>query len=116
MSIVYGALFKVDGALGTGLVFLLASLHGIFHGGRNPTLPVIWADFFSRRSLSSIYGLANPFYFAANAMGPIFAGLCFDLLGSYAFPFYFFVAVFFLTGIVSLRMRPPRLPAKAPGR
>ena len=80
---------------GIGIIFFLAALHGIFHGGRNPMLPVIWADFFGRRSLGSIYGLANPFYFAANAIGPIFAGLCFDLLGSYSFPFYFFVAVFF---------------------
>ncbi len=115
LALYWAVLFKLDGPMGMGLVFLLASLHGIFHGGRNPMLPVIWADFFGRRSLGSIYGLANPFYFAANAIGPIFAGLCFDLLGSYAFPFYFFVAVFFLTGIISLRMRPPRYPAKAPG-
>ena len=76
-------------------------------------LPVIWAEFFGRRSLGSIYGLANPFYFVANAIGPIFAGFCFDLLGSYAFPFYFFVAVFFLTGIITLGARSLRYPAMA---
>lgn len=116
LALYWTILFKADGPLGTGIIFLLASLHGIFHGGRNPMLPVIWADFFGRRSLGSIYGLANPFYFAANAIGPIFAGLCFDLLGSYAFPFYFFVAVFFLTGIVTLRMRPPQYPSRVPER
>ncbi|MHB8909434.1 MAG: MFS transporter [Syntrophales bacterium] len=104
--------FKSDGALGMGIIFLLAALHGIFHGGRNPMIPVVWADFFGRRSLGSIYGLSNPFYFTANALGPIFAGLCFDLLGSYAFPFYFFVVMFFISGMVTLNMQPPKYPAK----
>lgn len=100
--------FKFDGALGTAAVFLLASLHGIFHGGRNPMIPVIWANFFGRRSLGSIYSLGNPFYFAANAIGPVFAGLFFDLFGSYAFPFYFFVIIFMISGVITLRMQPPR--------
>ncbi|MDO9228576.1 MAG: MFS transporter [Syntrophales bacterium] len=50
-----------DGALGTALIFLLAALHGLFLGGRNPMIPVIWANFFGRRSLGSIYSLGNPF-------------------------------------------------------
>jgi MFS family permease len=98
---------KIGGASATGIIFFMAALHGIFHGGRNPMLPVIWANFFGRRSLGSIYSLANPFYFAANAIGPIFGGFCFDLTGSYSFPFHFFVAVFIFSGMIALRMRPP---------
>ena len=71
--------FRFDGALGTAAIFLLTALHGLFHGGRNPMIPVIWANFFGRRSLGSIYSLGNPFYFTANAIGPVFAGLFFDL-------------------------------------
>jgi MFS family permease len=103
--------FKFDGALGISIIFLLAALHGIFHGGRNPMLPVIWAGFFGRRSLGSIYSLSNPFYFTANALGPIFAGICFDLFGSYALPFYFFVVIFFISGMVTMHMQPPKYPA-----
>jgi sugar phosphate permease len=102
--------FRFDGALGTATIFLLAALHGLFHGGRNPMIPVIWANFFGRRSLGSIYSLGNPFYFTANAIGPVFAGLFFDLFGSYAFPFYFFVIIFLISGVITLRMRPPRRP------
>ena len=102
--------FRPEGAAGTAAVFLLAALHGLFHGGRNPMLPVIWANFFGRRSLGSIYSLGNPVYFAANAFGPVFAGLFFDLSGSYAFPFYFFVVVLVLSGVITLRMKPPRRP------
>lgn len=102
--------FRPAGAAGTAAIFLLASVHGLFHGGRNPMLPLIWANFFGRRSLGSVYSLGNPFYFAFNAFGPVFAGLCFDLYGSYAFPFSFFVAVFVVTGTIALRMQPPRRP------
>jgi MFS family permease len=100
--------FRFDGAWGTAAVFLLAALHGLFHGGRNPMIPVIWANFFGRRSLGSIYSLGNPFYFTANAIGPVFAGLFFDLFGNYAFPFYFFVIIFLISGIITLRMQPPK--------
>jgi sugar phosphate permease len=105
--------FRLGGVLGTVIIFSLAAMHGIFHGGRNPMLPVIWADFFGRRSLGSIYGLANPFYFAANAVGPIFAGLCFDLFGHYTFPFYFFVAIFCISGVIAMRINPPVFHVKA---
>ena len=102
--------FKLDGALGTVIIFLLAGLHGILHGGRNPMIPVIWANFFGRRSLGSIYSLGNPFYFTANAIGPVFAGLFFDLFGSYTFPFYCFASIFCISGIITLRMQPPKRP------
>lgn len=103
--------FKTDGPSGTSIVFALAALHGIFHGGRSPMIPTLWANFFGRRSLGSIYSLSSPFYFTANAIGPIFAGLCFDLLGSYAFPFHFFMAVFLLSGIIAMRLKTPRHPS-----
>ena len=109
----WAVLYQPNIASGTGLVFFLAVLHGIFHGGRIPMVSLVWADFFGRRSLGSIYGLANPFWFTFNAIGPVFAGLCFDLFGDYALPFYFFAAVFFLSGIVTLRIRPPRHPSQA---
>ncbi len=106
--------FRFESALGTGIVFFLAALHGTFHGGRNPMITLAWAEFFGRRSLGSILSLANPFHYAANAIGPVFAALCFDLSGSYALPFYFFVFVFFFSGVVTIRMEPPSHPSQVP--
>jgi MFS family permease len=106
--------FKVDGALGTGIVFFLAALHGAFHGGRHPMINLAWAEFFGRRSLGSILSLSNPFYYTANAIGPVFAALCFDLSGSYAFPFHFFVFIFFFSGIIAIRLQSPKHPSQAP--
>jgi len=110
----WSILFRLDGALGIGIVFLLTALHGIFHGGRIPMIPIVWADFFGRRSMGSIFGLANPFWFGANALGPLFAGFCFDLFGNYAIPFYFFAGVFVLSGLVTIYLRPPQHPVQAP--
>ncbi len=106
--------FKFEGILGTGIIFFLAALHGIFHGGRNPMIAFTWAEFFGRRSLGSILSLSHPFHTTANAIGPVFAALCFDLFGSYAFPFYFFVVIFFLSGTITIRIQPPRYPSQAP--
>ncbi|MFC1816747.1 MFS transporter [Thermodesulfobacteriota bacterium] len=106
--------FKVANILGTGIVFFLAALHGLLQGGRNPVLSIIWAVFFGRKFLGSIFGFSSMFRHTANAMGPVFAALCFDLLGSYTFPFSLFVAIFLISGMISLFMKPP-LPLKSNG-
>jgi MFS family permease len=110
----WGVLFRPDGVMGLGAVLLLAVVHGTFHGGRIPMIPIIWADFFGRRSMGSIFGLANPIWFTANAIGPVFAGLCFDLFGNYAIPFYAFVAVYGLSAAITVYLRPPRHPVQSP--
>ncbi len=103
--------FKFGNVLGIGIIFFLAALHGIFHGGRNPMITIVWAEFFGRRSLGSILSLSHPFHTTSNALGPIFAALCFDLFGSYAFPFYLFVVIFFFSGIITIHMQPPKYPS-----
>jgi len=104
--------FHLADGFGTGIVFVLAALHGILHGGRNAVVSVLWAAFFGRTSLGSIYSFSIPFRSAANACGPIFAAICFDLFGSYALPFYIFAVTYFISGVVSIRMQPPERPAQ----
>jgi len=106
--------YRVDSPFGIGLVFLLAGSHGIFHGGRIPMVSIAWANFFGRRSLGSIYSVGNAFWYAGNAIGPVFAAFCFDLFGNYAFPFYVFVAVFLFSSVMTARMKHPRHPAHVP--
>jgi MFS family permease len=99
-----------SGASRTGPVFALAAFHGFFHGGRLPMLSIIWAEFYGRNALGSIYGLSTPFQSTANAVGPIFAALCFDIFGSYRLPFFLFVALFIVMGSTCLTLKPPRHP------
>jgi MFS family permease len=73
-------------------------------------LVILWANFFGRRSMGSIYSLVNPFYYTTNAIGPIFGGFFFDLWGSYRFPFLTFAAILILSGAISVRLRAPVHP------
>jgi len=98
------------GALMIVVLSILIGFHGISSGGRMPLLSLIWAEFFGRTSLGSIYSFSSPFRFTANAFGPIFAALCFDLLGSYALPFHIFTLLLMFSGIISLFMKLPKPP------
>ncbi len=106
-TMVKGAFF---GSFGMGAIFLLAAVHGSLHGGRLPILSMIWAEYYGRSALGSIYGFSSPFRFTGNAVGPIFAALCFDLFGNYEFPFYLFVSLFMMLGLLSLTLTRPRHP------
>jgi sugar phosphate permease len=99
---------ELDKTIGIGLVFVLAAFHGLLHGGRFPVLSVIWAEFFGRKSLGSIYGITSIFRYSANAVGPIFGAVCFDIFGSYAIPFYLFSSLFLVNGIIGIYLRPPQ--------
>jgi MFS transporter, OFA family, oxalate/formate antiporter len=99
-------------SFGNGAIFILAAIHGILHGGRLPMLSIIWANYYGRSALGSIYGFSSPFRFTANAIGPIFAALCFDFFGSYDYPFYLFVFFFLVLGMVSFTIKAPVHPEK----
>ena len=92
------------------LLFVLQALNGIMHGGRMPLLSIIWADYFGRKSLGSIQSLSAPFRFTTNATGPILTALCYDFMGSYAVPFYSFIVLYAVAGVVSLYMTEPKAP------
>ena len=96
---------------GVVIIFVLAAIHGFIHGGRHPIMDSVWGHFFGRDALGSIFSFASPFRFTANALGPIFAAYCFDLIGSYTFPFYIFGTIFFISGSISLFMKAPIPPS-----
>ena len=108
-----GVGLRPEGVLGIGIIFFLAALHGTFHGGRNPMVSLAWAKYFGHRSLGSILSLSYLFNAVANAIGPIFAAFCFDLFGSYSFPFHFFVAMFLLSGMITMHIRPTGDPSQS---
>jgi cyanate permease len=90
-------------------LYMFAVIFGVLRGGAIPLIPLIWAEFYGRESLGSIFSLSGPFRFTANALGPVFAGLCFDLLGNYHVPFTIFSFLFLISGIISYFM-----PGKGP--
>jgi sugar phosphate permease len=65
----------------------LALLYGVLmgvNGGLSQTIGgVVWADYFGRRHLGAIAGLASTISVIGSALGPLPLGLARDLLGSY---------------------------------
>lgn len=95
----------------TSILLVMAVIYGLLHGGRMPLFSLIWAEYFGRRSLGSIYSFSSPFRLTANAFGPIFAAYFFDITGRYTIPFWIFIFLFMLAGIFSLLVKPPREPS-----
>ena len=102
--------FELTDGFRTGIVFVLAALNGMLHGGRNTLVSLIWPAFFGRIGLGSIYSFSIPFKSIANACGPFFAAICFDIFGSYALPFYLFATTYIIVGVISIRTQPPKMP------
>ncbi|MGD9045990.1 MAG: MFS transporter [Desulfobacterales bacterium] len=109
LAIYWTALIQTSGHTLIGMLFLLSVFYGVTSGGKPPLLNIIWADFFGRHSLGSILGYSNPIRLAANAVGPIFAALFYDIHGSYTYPFYIFAVGFFVAGFICISMRAPKL-------
>jgi len=105
----------ITGALSLVIILFLTGLYGMVNAGVLVLISTIWAEFFGRASLGSIYSFSSPFRWTANALGPIFAALCFDLFGSYGLPFHIFSILFLLSGILSFFMKPPQHPVPVNG-
>lgn len=110
LTIYWTVLLKASDHTLIGMLFLLSVFYGVTFGGRAPLLNIIWADFFGRHSLGSIIGYSSLFRLTANAVGPIFAAVFYDIYGSYKFPFYFFAVSLFIAGFICIKMSAPKLP------
>ncbi len=91
-----------------GGIFIFALLFGTLRGGLMPLLPLIWAEFYGRTSLGTVFSLGGPLRLTANALGPIFAALCFDSIGNYILPFAVFTSLFYFSAFLSFTVRPPK--------
>jgi hypothetical protein len=70
---------------------------------------IIFADYFGRHSLGGIRGAAAPFQMGLNAIGPIVAGLAYDITGSYLAAFIpFTIAYVVAAGALAMAKQPTR--------
>jgi MFS family permease len=92
-----------------GLVPLYAGffVYGIGMGGTAILAETIWADFFGRISLGKIRGMGSLVTSVFSAGGPPFFGLLFDYTRSYHLSFSIFIAMLFVSAVLSLCLRPP---------
>lgn len=80
-------------------------------GGVFAMIPVVYADYFGRESIGTIRGLTHPMVVAANAVGPLFAGVVFDASGgAYTWALLGFSLVLGVGAACACLAFPPSLP------
>jgi MFS family permease len=91
--------------------YLFALIQGVATTGVNILSPLVWANFYGRSSLGSIYGVSRASQVVGFAAGALISGVIFDATGSYqdAFVLFGFIAV--ASSLLVLMARQPAAPA-----
>ncbi|GBD10781.1 Oxalate:formate antiporter [bacterium HR23] len=105
------ASFLFVGVDTVGEAFGVTALFGIGLAGMLVLPSVAFANYFGRRALGSIRGIAEPFVSAGQAVGALLAGAIHDATGSYQTAFLVFGATALVGAVVVASARPPRPPS-----
>lgn len=113
------ALGAVSTALSSALssALLSTSILGIGVGGLHFLLRLAWANYYGRAHLGTIRGVTLPVQIGGQALGPVTAGVVFDLTGGYHGAFVFFASAVTLASLLVLAAVPPQqvsTPHRAP--
>ncbi len=87
--------------------YLFAMLQGITGTGVNTLAPLLWATYYGRRSLGSIFGISRAAQVAGFAVGPLTSGIVYDATGSYQQAFIYFALLALISAGLLLCARPP---------
>ena len=106
------AVFVLLAADTVAMVMVFAVLMGIGFGGRNPMTTSIRGVYFGRRAFASITGVSMVPMNILLLAAPLFAGIMFDLRGSYVLPLAVTAVVsFFGSGLFLFLGRPSPAPS-----
>ena len=91
-------------------IFACALLFGFAFGGIVPLNSHIIADLFGLRAHGAVLGVTGLSIGVGSAIGPVFTGYCYDVLGSYVVPFIVCGAMATVAGLLTCLVKP--LPAR----
>ena len=63
--------------------YMFAALQGFLSSGVNTLAPLMWAGYYGRRTLGSIFGISRAAQVCGFAVGPLASAIVFDRTGSY---------------------------------
>jgi len=90
-------------------LYLIIVLFSFGYGIYPPLIGPLVADYCGRKNLSTIYGMINIFIALAEGLGPLFAGVVYDLTKSYFFTFLSGVFLEALAlGVIFILQRRPK--------
>jgi OFA family oxalate/formate antiporter-like MFS transporter len=87
--------------------YLFAAIQGIVGSGVNTLAPLLWASYYGRWTLGSIYGLSRAAQVTGFALGPLISGLVYDATGSYQRAFISFAFLAAGSSLLVLTARKP---------
>jgi MFS family permease len=94
----------------TALVSIM--VFGVFAGGAVVFRAMVWPEYFGRFAVGSIQGVAELFRVIGGAMGPLLAGIVYDITRNYYPAFIGFSAACMLGALFMYLARPSLLPIK----
>ncbi len=102
-------ILRSDGALSG---YAAAVVFGGGLGGVAALLRLVWADYYGRRHLGAIRGMALPAQVGGQALGPVLAGVLFDITDAYTIPLVIFAVSAAVGAVLVSLTKPPRLPSE----
>ena len=87
--------------------YVFAVIQGITGSGVNTLAPLLWASYYGRASLGSIFGISRAAQVAGFAVGPLASGIVYDATGSYQQAFIYFAVLALVSSALILAARPP---------
>jgi sugar phosphate permease len=87
--------------------YLFAVLQGLVGTGVNTLAPILWASYYGRASLGSIYGISRAAQVSGFAVGPLASGIVWDATGSYRSAFIYFAFLAVVAAVIVLVSRRP---------
>jgi MFS family permease len=107
--LLYGVgIFLLMVAPGLPQIIFAVALYTIAFSGTAVVGEVIWARYFGRHALGSIRGFGSPFTVGFGAVGPLLAGVLYQLSGNYISSFWFMIAGASLSAVLILFCTQPR--------
>ena len=106
-------IFILDRVTGMATVWLFVVVYGIAYGGAIPLSFSIVGEYFGRKNYATIRGYMQFFLIPATLVGPIYAGLVFDITDSYRIAFMSFIVSLLIGTVFIFFARRPKLPASA---
>ena len=87
--------------------YLFAVLQGLVGSGVNTLAPIVWASYYGRRTLGSIFGLSRAAQVAGFAVGPLASAIVYDTTGTYQQAFVSFSLVAVAASLLVMIARRP---------
>jgi MFS family permease len=103
------SVFIMGWAAGAFLFTSCMIIYSLAYGGLAALQEPIRADYFGTKAFATIQGVSRSITTAGTFMGPVIAGLCYDLTRSYAVAFSIFAAASMLSTLLMALAKPPRL-------